>query len=215
MADFDWTWLQRNLPMIGNLLGEHAILSYLPSILGFALAVPIGVVCARLKWVYVPSLIASTVIFAIPSLALFSLMLPITGLTRTTAIVPLALYTVSMLIRNVVDGLHNVDPTVRQAAEALGYRPLHRLVVVELPVALPIVLSGLRVAVVATIGAVAVTSILGFPSLGSLFVDGTQRFFLTPIIVGIVLTVALAALSDLALVFLQRKLTPWTKEGIK
>ncbi len=215
MLEFDWEWVERNTSMILNLLGEHLLLSYIPTALALIVALPLGILCARLHWVYIPTLAVSTIIFAIPSIALFTLMLPLTGLTRTTAIVPLMLYTVSMLIRNVVDGLHNVDGTVRQAAEALGYRPVHRLLTVELPIALPVVMSGLRVAMVATIGAVAVTSILGLPSLGSLFIDGTQRFFLTPIVVGIILTIAVAVISDLLLIALQRIATPWTKGAAK
>lgn len=197
--------------LIGELLGEHLILAYVPSLVGVLVSVPLGILCARWKWIYPPTLFLSTIIFAVPSLALFVFMLPITGLTSLTAIIPLSLYAVSLLIRSVVDGIRSTDEAVRQSATAMGYSPLHRLVAIELPIAAPVILGGLRVVTVAAIGSVAVTSVLGIPSLGSLFVDGTQRFFLTPIIVGIILTAAVAVITDLVLVALQRRLTPWAR----
>lgn len=213
MNGIDWDWIGRNLGLIGSLFRDHLVLSYLPCILGLLLAIPLGMACVRWTRLYVPTLIVSTLVFAIPSLALFVLMLPFTGLTAMTAIVPLTLYAAAMLVRNVVDGIRNVDESVRQSATAMGYGRLRRILTVEFPVSLPVVIAGLRITAVASIGAVAVTSVLGLPSLGTLFIDGTQRFFLTPIIVGIVLTAAFAAVTDLLLVWAQRTLTPWSRRG--
>jgi osmoprotectant transport system permease protein len=118
-----------------------------------------------------------------------------------------------VLVRNVVDGLRSVPDHVRQAAVAMGFSPARRLVQVELPVAVPVVFAGLRVATVANISLVSIGSLIGISGLGQLFVDGIQRNFPTPIVVGIVLTVALAVLADFILVALQRLLTPWSRTG--
>lgn len=211
MLDLDW--LAQNQDQLWQLLQRHIVLSLVPVIAGLIVAVPAGVICARWRWVYPPVLGASTAFFAIPSLAMFILLLPFTGLTDMTAMVPLALYTAALLVRNVVDGIRSTDESVRHAAAAMGYGAFARLVRIELPIATPIVLAGLRVATVATIGMVSVASVIGVSSLGDLFIDGAQRFFLTPIIAGIVLTFALAGAADLVLVAIQRILTPWSRAG--
>lgn len=209
MLDFDWIW--RNAPKIWDLLLQHMMLSFVPVAVGLLIALPVGIVCVRWRWFYPAALAASSAFFAIPSLALFVLILPYTGLSPITAIIPLTLYTASLLLRNVVDGIRSTDESVRQAAAAMGYGPMHRLVGVELPVATPLILGGLRVASVANISMVSVVSVIGVSSLGDLFVDGTQRFFATPVIVGILLTALLAAATDLLLVAVQRRLTPWSR----
>jgi len=205
----DWVWLARNASRVAALLADHALLGLAPVFLGLVLAVPLGVACSRWGSIYPAVLTLSTAIFAIPSLALFVLMIPFTGLTRITAIIPLTLYTVALLIRNVVDGMRAVDESTRQAAHAMGFSELRRLLTVELPVAVPVIIGGLRVASVSSIGSVAVVSVIGLPSLGDLFIDGTQRFFLTPIVAGILVTAVLALTVDLLLVAAQRLLTPW------
>jgi len=207
---FDWNWVNRNSEKIVSLLLDHAILSFVPILLALLIALPLGILCVRWERIYPLILGASAAAFAVPSIALFVFMLPFTGLSKTTAIVPLTLYMLSLLIRGVVDGIRSTDESVRQAAAAMGYSEFRRILTIELPIATPIIIGTLRTATVANIGMVAVTSVLGLPSLGDLFVDGTQRFFLTPIFVGIALTVALAAASDLILLGTQRKLTPWT-----
>ncbi|MEA5456784.1 ABC transporter permease subunit [Sinomonas sp. JGH33] len=207
----DLNWIARNTPHVWELLEQHMLLSFLPVLVGLVLAVPLGVACVRWGWLYPLALAASSAFFAIPSLALFVFVLPYTGLSQVTAIVPLTLYTAALLLRNVVDGIRSTDESVRQAAAAMGYRGLHRLVAVELPIATPLILGGLRVAAVANISMVSVVSVIGVSSLGDLFIDGTQRFFATPILVGILLTAGLAAATDLALVGVQRGLTPWSR----
>ncbi|MEI4271482.1 ABC transporter permease [Klenkia sp. LSe6-5] len=207
----DWNWAIRNSGRIAELLGTHVLISMVPVVLGLLLAVPLGVACVRWPRVYAPVLAVSTAFFAVPSLALFVLIIPWTGLTVSTAIIPLTVYAVSLLVRNVVDGIRAVDESTRQAATAMGLSTVRRLVTVELPIATPVILGGLRVTSVASIGMVAVVSVIGIPSLGDLFIDGTQRFFATPIIVGIVLTAGLALVIDLLLVVVQRSLTPWAR----
>lgn len=207
----DVNWILRNTPHLWELLQQHMLLSFLPVIVGLALAVPLGLACVRWSWMYPVALASSSAFFAIPSLALFVFVLPFTGLSPVTAILPLTLYTVALLLRNVVDGIRSTDESVRQAATAMGYGRMQRLISVELPVATPLILGGLRVAAVANISMVSVVSVIGLSSLGDLFIDGTQRFFATPILVGIVLTAGLAAATDLVLVGVQRGLTPWSR----
>ncbi|MFC3995136.1 ABC transporter permease [Nocardiopsis sediminis] len=208
-----WNWTVSNLDdPIGPRLLEHVQLSVVPVVLGLALALPLGVFAARWPRVYPSLLTGVNVLYAVPSLALFFLLLPYTGFSPLTAIVPLALYTLAILVPNVVDGLRQVPDHVRQAAVAMGFSPLRRLVRVELPVALPVIIAGLRVATVATISMVSVASLVGLGGLGQIILtDGFRRNFAAPVIVGVVLSVALAFVADALLVLLQRWLTPWTR----
>jgi osmoprotectant transport system permease protein len=210
-----WDWITGHLPLIGQLLGEHLFLSVVPVLIGLAVAVPLGVLCARYPALYGPVLLTSTVLYAIPSLALFVFLIGFTGLTSASVIIPLAIYTLSVLVRNVVDGIRSVPEAVRDSAVGMGFGPLRRLLQVELPVALPLVMAGTRVATVANISMVSIGALLGFGGLGQLFTTyGIQlNFFATPIVAGIVLTVGLAVAADAVLVGVQRLLTPWAPRG--
>ncbi|GAA2006259.1 hypothetical protein GCM10009799_37210 [Nocardiopsis rhodophaea] len=209
------TWTCDNFAtIVWPRLVEHTLLSYAPILLGLALALPIGVASARWRRLYPPVLTGVNVLYAIPSIALFFLMLPYTGFSLWTAIIPLTLYTLTILVPNVVDGLNQVPDHVRQAAVAMGFGPLRRLLQVELRIAIPVVIAGLRVAAVATISMVSVASLVGLGGLGQLILsEGFKRQFPAPIIVGVVLSVALAFLTDALLVLLQYLLTPWTRRG--
>lgn len=191
---------------------EHMRLAYLSILIGLAVALPLGLACARWGRLYPPVLTGVNVIYAVPSIALFFLMLPYTGFSDWTAIVPLSLYTLVILLPNVVDGLRQVPDHVRQAAVAMGFGPLRRLLTVEMPVAVPVVIAGLRVASVATISMVSVASLVGLGGLGQLILsDGFRRQFDAPIVVGIVLVVLLAFVTDALLVVAQYLLTPWNR----
>ncbi|WP_017559722.1 ABC transporter permease [Nocardiopsis baichengensis] len=206
-----WDWIARGLEdPIGTALVQHLQLSLIPIALGLLASLPLGVAAARWRRLYPPVLTAVNVLYAVPSIALFFLLLPYTGLTVWTAVLPLALYTLAILVPNIVDGLHQVPDHVRQAATAMGFGPLRRLVRVELPVAVPAVIAGLRVASVATISMVSVASMVGLGGLGALILrEGFNNRFATPIIVGVVLTAVLAFAVDALLVLAQRLLTPW------
>ena len=210
---FDLEWVARNVPKLARLFVEHFTLSAVPTLLGLVLAVVLGVLCVRWRLLYPLALTLTTVFFAVPSIALFVLLLPFTGLTPTTAMIPLTVYTVCLLLRSVVEGMNGTDDAVRQAATAIGQGTWRRLLTVELPGALPVLFAGLRVAAVANIAMVSIASVIGVSSLGDLFIDGTQRSFLTPIIAGIVLSMALAVLIDLLLVGVQRLVVRWDPEG--
>jgi osmoprotectant transport system permease protein len=194
---------------VPQLIWENAYLGVVPALIGLVIALPLGIICVRWKWLYPPVLSVTSILYALPSLALFIVLIPYTGLTDTTVIIPLTLFSLCVLVPNVVDGLRSVPEPVRQAATAMGFGTLRRLVQVELPIAVPIVIAGLRVAVVSSISLASVGQLIGVSSLGYLIVDGYQRDFLTEILVGGGLIIALALVCDLLLVLVRRLLTPW------
>jgi len=207
----DWAWVGSHLDDIQHLLLQHITFTVSALFFGFIIAFPLALVAARYPGLYQPILGITGVLFTIPSIALFLLLLPFTGLSETTCILGLTIYTLLVLVRNTVEGLRGVPDDVKEAAEAMGYRPLALLMKVELPIALPVVIAGLRIAAVTTIGLVTITALITFGGLGAFFIDGFRRDFATPIIVGIVLSVALAVAADLSLVGVQRVLTPWAR----
>ena len=166
----------------------------------------------RWRQLYGPALAVTSGLYTLPSVALFGLMIPVFGLSRTTAVIPLVLYTLLLILRNVVTGLDSVPADIIDAADGMGYTSMRRLVHVELPIALPAIVAGLRIAFVSTIGLVTVTALIGQGGLGRFIVDGEQRnFFRTPIVVGMVLSVALAVVADLACLVALRIATPWSR----
>jgi osmoprotectant transport system permease protein len=209
--DWRWDWIGSHLDLLASLLGQHLYMSGMPVLYGLLISLPLGLACVRWPRLYPPVLAATSVLYALPSIALFVVLIDYTGLSPTTAIVPLTIYTLSVLVRNVVDGLRSVSGSVREAAVAMGFGTPRRLVRVELPIAVPVVVAGLRVATVSNISLVSIGSLIGLGGLGQLFTDGFQRSFATPIVVGIVLTVTLAVAADALLVLLQRVLTPWER----
>ena len=208
------TYLSNNGDTVLAALRQHIVLALLPVLVGFVVALPVGYLGVRFPWLYHPLVNTCGVLYSIPSLALFVFLPVILGtkiLSPLNIIVALSLYTAALMSRTVADGLRSVDELVVQSATAMGYRPLRRLVDVQLPVALPVILAGLRVATVANISLVSVGALIGVGGLGQLFTRGFQLFYLEPIIVGIVLSVLLAAVADLAIVLVQRAITPWTR----
>lgn len=210
MADLA-TWASSNTDHIVALLAAHIQLVAFAVGGGVLLAVPIGLLCVTYPgWNRVMVVITSFA-FAIPSLALYILLVPAFGISQLTAVLPLTLYATALLMRSVVAGLQATPMEVHQAAEAMGIRGLHRATRIDLFVAMPHVIGGLRVATVSIISMATLVSVLGMTSLGDLFVDGLRRFYPTPIIVGIVLVLVLAAVVEVLLIVLQRLLTPWSK----
>ena len=178
---------------------------------GFLLAAPTGIAAARYRWLRGPLLSVTGLLYTIPSLALFAMLVPFTGLTIVTAEVGLVGYTLLILIRNVVVGLDSVPPEVLEAARGMGYRPLRQLLSIQIPLAVPAILAGLRIATVSTIGLVTVTALIGEGGLGRLILDGLIRYFPTPLLVGAFLSILLALGADLLLAAAQRALTPWAR----
>jgi osmoprotectant transport system permease protein len=209
----DWAWIGRHTDDIWSATREHLVLTALPVLLGLLLAVPLGILATRTPRLATPVLAISGVLYTIPALAMFVFMIPFTGLTVTSAVIALTIYTLIVLVRATIDGLASVPRDVREAAEAMGYRPAARLLRVELPLALPVLIAGIRIATVSTIGLVAIGVIINVGGLGRLVYSlGFQRnFFMTPIWTGLALIVALSVVADLALIAVERRLTPWSR----
>jgi osmoprotectant transport system permease protein len=208
-----WPWVSDHLGEIRDRLTQHIELTALSVGFGLLIAFPLAILCVRYRRLYGPILGVTGVLYTIPSLALFALLLPITGLSVSTAVIPLTAYTLLILVRNTVTGLDGVPPDVRDAAEGMGYSPIGRLLRVELPLALPAIVAGIRIATVTTIGLVTVTALIGQGGLGQLLLDGLNRDFRTPLTVGIVLSLALAVVADLLLVGILRASTPWRRKA--
>jgi len=206
-----WGWVRDHTDDIAASLQEHLVLTGLTLAIGLVIALPLGVACHRWKRLYPAVLGVAGVLYTVPSLALFAFLLPFTGLSRTTALIPLVLYTLLILVRNVVAGLESVPAEVREAAEGMGLSPTRRLLRIELPLAVPAIVAGIRITTVTTIGLVTITALIGQGGLGSLVYDGLLRDFRTPLVVGTALTVVLATLADLGLAGVQRVLTPWAR----
>jgi len=210
------SYLDDNSSEIWQLLREHIYLAIIPVVLGLVIALPLGwLASARPRWA-TPLLATTGVLYTVPSLAVFLLLPPILGtgiLDRINIVVALTIYTVALLLRSVIDGLSSVPEHVRIAAIALGYGPLRRLVGVDLPIAVPVIMAGLRVATVANVSLVSVGALIGVGGLGELFTRGFQIGDTNPIIAGVVLSVLLALSADAVLVLVQWTATPWTRLG--
>ena len=210
----DWAWFtERNLERTWEALREHVELTVLALALGLLIAVPLAVAAVRWRRLYTPLLALTGLLFTIPSVALFVLLLAYagTGLDRTTSLIGLTIYTLLILFRNTVAGLDAVSDDVVEAADAMGFGQRRRLLRVELPLSLPVFLAGVRIATVTTIGLVTITAFIGQGGLGQLFIGGFQANNATEVAVGLVGSVALASAADLLLVHLQRLLTPWSQ----
>lgn len=200
-------------PELVDATTQHLWLTVVSVLVGLVAAVPLALLArryARLESVVVG---ATTIIYTIPSLALFSLLLPFTGLSPTTVVIGLALYSLTILVRNVLTGLQSVPAEVRESAQGLGYGAARLLVKVELPLSLPAIMAGLRVATVSTVALATIGSIVSYGGLGNLLLRAVGNQFKAQIFAASVLCVALAVLLDLVLVGAQRLLTPWSRVG--
>jgi osmoprotectant transport system permease protein len=215
---FDWSWVQRNLDTIWEKTLEHLTLTGVAVLIGVALSASLSALAVRRPRTYQPITSVAGVIYTIPSLAVFALVAPVIGIGTAaerfvTAEVALVGYTLLILVRNFVTGIRGVPPGVTEAAVGMGYTEWRKLRQIELPIAMPVIIAGLRIATVTVVGLVTVTSLIGLGGLGFFILDGLRRsiIFPTEIIVGVVLSVALAAILDLALLSLGRVLTPWAR----
>ena len=206
-----WDWVGGHADVILNALAQHVVLTVVAVAAGLVLSIPAGLLAARVRAARGPVLGTAGALYTIPSLALFAFLVPFTGLTVATAEIGLIAYTLLILTRNVVVGIEGVPAEVKDAAAGMGFRRWRELVGVELPLALPVIVAGVRIATVTTIGLVTVTAVIGEGGLGALILDGLDRQFRTPIVVGGILSVALAVVADLLLAFTQRRLTPWSR----
>jgi osmoprotectant transport system permease protein len=208
-----WDWIVDHLDDLAARTGQHLYLAAIAVVVGFLISFALAIVSIRQRRLYPPITAFSGILYTIPSLALFAALVPITGLTVLTAEVPLTMYTILIFVRNIVAGFDSVPGEVIEAADAMGYRGLDRLWKVEIPLAVPLIVAGVRLASVSTIGLVTVSGILGdrFGGLGFFIFEGYRRSFPTEIFAGALPSVLLAVAVDLVLVAVQRRLTPWTR----
>ena len=207
-----WAWVGDHLGEIGQRLTEHLVLAGQAVLAGVVISIPLAVLARRYPRLAGPILGVTGALYTIPSLALLFLLGPLTGYTtQLTAEIALTSYTLLILIRNALAGLQGVPPDVLEAADGMGYSPLQRLLRVELPIALPSIMAGVRIAAVTTIGLVTIATLIGLGGLGALIYQGLLRDFSTPAVVGSLLSVALAVVVDAALLGVQTLLTPWSR----
>ena len=207
----NWGWLDRNVDTVLEDLQEHIEITFVALALGMLIALPIGLAAYRWRRAYGPILALTQVLYTIPSLALFVVLINFVGLGATAVIIGLAIYSLVILVRNLVEGLRSVPKETIDAATAMGFRQTRRLFAVELPIALPAIIAGLRLAAVSNISLVSVGALIGTGGLGQLFIHGFQIYNPIEVWTGIVVTLALALVVDLLIVGGGRLLTPWTR----
>jgi osmoprotectant transport system permease protein len=207
----NWGWLDRNVDTVLEDLQEHIEIALVALVLGALIAFPIGLIAYRWRVTYGPILAITQILYTVPSLALFVLLINVVGLGPTPVIIGLTIYSLVILVRNLVEGLRSVPRETIDAATAMGFRQTRRLFAVELPIALPAIIAGLRLAAVSNISLVSVGALIGTGGLGQLFIHGFQIDNPIEIWTGIVVTLLLALVVDLLIVGGGRLLTPWTR----
>lgn len=208
-----WDWVSAHLGEIASRGEQHVYLTIVSVVVGFAIAFPLAVLASRHRWTVPPITWVSGVLYTIPSLALISLLLPITGLSLTTVAIPLASYNVLILFRNTLAGLDGVSDDVREAARGMGLTGRQLLWRVEIPLAMPVIIAGIRIATVSSIGLVTIAALIGRGGFGQFILLGLNEFFWTPLVVGVVLSVIFAVVADLLLLVVQRFATPWARSA--
>jgi osmoprotectant transport system permease protein len=207
-----WEWVGDHLDDIMFRLRQHITLTVLSVVLGVLIALPLAILASRRRILYPPLLVLGSVLYTIPSLAAFVVLIEWTS-RRDAALIVLTSYTILVLVRNTVTGLDGVPPEIKEAAQGMGYSSVRMLVRIELPIALPSIIAGVRIATVTNVGLVTVAALIGQGGLGTLILDGLQRDFSTPLMVGALLSVVLAVALDLGLLAIQRLATPWQRRG--
>jgi osmoprotectant transport system permease protein len=209
---FSWEYIRQNSDTLRAALEQHVELTVTTVAVAAAIAIPLAVLASRVRWLAGPILSLSGVLYTIPSLALFALIGPLLGLTFRTALVGLVLYALLAIVRNALTGLREVPPEVRDAARGMGYGPAQLLWRIDLPLALPGIITGLRIATVSTVALVTVTAIVSYGGFGMLILTGfNQNLYRPQIMTATLACVALALAFDLLLLLLGRLLMPWSR----
>ncbi|MDQ0768424.1 osmoprotectant transport system permease protein [Pseudarthrobacter defluvii] len=209
-------WFLANTGMILERGGQHLVLALVPMVLGLLISIPLAQLARRNSALRSVVLTASSLLYTIPSLALFIILPTVLGtriLDPLNVVVALTIYAVALLVRAALDAFDSVDADISRAAQAMGFKPLARFLQVDLPLSLPVLFAGLRVVSVSNISLVSVAALLGVGNLGMLFTDGLQRDFVTEVVVGIIAILVLALVMDAVLVLVERVLTPWERAG--
>jgi osmoprotectant transport system permease protein len=208
-----WDWIADHASDIGSRVAEHVELTLLAVAIGFAIAFPLAVLAHRRRWTYAPITWIAGTLYTIPSLSLFVILVPLTGLTVATVEIGLVSYTLLILIRNTVAGLASVPDDALDSARGMGFSSRQLLWRVEVPLALPVVMAGVRIATVSTIGLVTVGALIGRGGVGQFILEGLRTLFQTEIVLGAALAAGLALLADGLLLLIQRRMTPWAERG--
>jgi osmoprotectant transport system permease protein len=208
---FCWQYVVDRHEQIQAATVEHLQITLASIVVGVLLAFPLALLARSVPRLQAVVLGTSTMLYTIPSLALFPLLVPFTGLSATTVVIGLALYALTILVRSILEGLRGVPAEVRESAAGLGYGPTRRLLRVELPLALPVLMAGLRVATVSTVALTTVGTIVSYGGLGDLISDGVVTNFRAELMTASVLCVVLAVVLDLLIVAAQWLLTPWAR----
>lgn len=192
---------------------QHVGITVASVVIGLLIAFPLALAARRWRGVAGPVLGMTTVLYTIPSLAMFSLLVPVFGLSEAVVVTGLVLYSLTILVRNILAGLAAVPEEAREAARGMGYGPVRLLFAVELPLALPAVMAGVRIATVSTVSLTTVGALTGYGGLGNLIYEGLHSIFKAEVLTASVLCVLLAVVADVLLLVVQRLLTPWTRTG--
>jgi len=209
---FDASYVADNWDTIARYLGEHVRLTVAAVLLGALIALPLALVARRSRFLAGPVLALSTVVYTIPSLAMFAFIFPFTGLSATTVLIGLVAYSLVILVRNFLTGLQGVPADVREAARGMGFGPVRLLLRIDLPLALPAFMAGIRIATVSTVALTTVGVLVGHGGLGQLITGGfNANFYRAEIVTGAVGCVLLALVADVLLAGVERLVTPWTR----
>jgi osmoprotectant transport system permease protein len=210
----DPSYVVDNWDSILRYLGEHVRLTVGAVVLGALIALPLALLARRSRFLAGPVLAVSTIVYTIPSLAMFAFIFPFTGLSATTVLIGLVAYSLVILVRNFLTGLRGVPDDVREAARGMGYGSAALFWKIDLPLAMPAFITGLRIATVSTVALVTVGVLVGHGGLGQLILGGfNANFYRAEIVTGTVLCILLALLADVLLVGAERLVTPWSRAG--
>ncbi len=208
-----WSWIVDHLDEVASRGIEHVWLTFLSVAMGVAISLPLAILAHRHPRLQTPITSIAGLLYTIPSLALILLLLAVSGFSYTTVMIPLTIYTLFILIRNILAGLEDVPEDAKDAARGMGFTSRQLLWRVEIPLAMPLIIAGVRIATVSTIGLVTIAALIGRGGFGQFILDGLDEFFWTPLILGVVLSVALAVVADLLLLGAGRLVTPWAHAG--
>ena len=208
---FCFDWATENIDRYGTPTVQHLELVVISVLIGFAIAFALALLAQRRRWLRAPLLAATGVLYTIPSLAFFFLLLPVTGIGKDTAIIALAIYTLQIIYRNMMLGLDNVPAAAKDAARGMGYTDRQILWRIELPLAVPEIVAGLRIAVVSTVAIATLAVFISAGGLGTQILNGGNLTFPTSIFIVLAIVVLMALLFDVVLLAAQRVMTPWRR----
>jgi osmoprotectant transport system permease protein len=207
-----WEWVVEEWDQVWAAIGEHVTLTLMAMMLGLVVSSILAAIALRYRWTMTPITATTSLIYTLPSVALFALLAPVFGnLSRWTAVLPLAGYTLLILVTNIVAGFQAVPASVRDSADGMGMSSVRRLWTVDLPLAVPYIVTGIRIATVSTVGLVTVAAIIGQGGLGRLIFSGLRRAFWTPMTVGASLSIVLALVLDAVILIIGLWLSPWQR----